>query len=71
MISGLFSAIVILVVVGILLGLAFWVLDALAIPEPISRYARVLLVVVAALFVVGLLLNLIGVSTGVDVPKLG
>jgi hypothetical protein len=69
MIGGLVNLIIFLLVVGILLALVWYVLDAIPIPQPINRIVKVAISVIAALVVILLLLQLIGVSTGVDVPK--
>lgn len=70
MIPALVNLIVWLLIVGILLALVYWVLDAIPIPEPLNRIAKVVVVVVAALVLILLLLQLVDISTGVDVPKL-
>lgn len=70
MIAGLVNLIIWLIVVGILLALVYWVLDAIPIPEPINRIVKVVVVVVAALVLILLLLQLLGVGAGVDIPKI-
>ena len=70
MIPALIQLIVWLLIVGILLALVYWVLDAIPIPEPLNRIVKIVLVVLAVLVVVLLLLDLIGISTGLDVPRL-
>jgi hypothetical protein len=70
MIAGLINLIVWLLVVGILLALVYWVLDAIPIPDPINRIVKIVLVVVACLVVILLLLDLVGGGIqGVNIPK--
>lgn len=70
MIPALINLIVYLLVVGILLALVYYVLDAIPIPEPINRIVKIVIVVVACLVVILLLVQLLGVS-GAGLPKLG
>lgn len=69
MIPALINLIVYLLVVGILLALVYYVLDAIPIPEPINRIVKIVIVVVACLVVILLLVQLLGVS-GAGLPKL-
>jgi hypothetical protein len=69
MVGGLVNLIVYLLVVGILVGLVYYVVDAIPLPEPINRIVKVAIVVLCALIVVVLLLDLVGVSTGVNLPS--
>jgi len=69
MIPALIQLIIWLLVIGILYWDAVYVVDNF-IPEPPARIIKVVLIVVIALAAVLLLLNLIGVNTGVDMPKL-
>ena len=59
-IGGLISLIVILLVVGILLWLAFYVVDAIPIPDPPGRFIKIAIVVVAVLVLVSVLLSFAG-----------
>jgi len=49
-----------LIVGGLIFGILFWLLDYCAIPEPFNKVARVILVILAALVVIGVLLSFIG-----------
>jgi len=70
MIAGLINLIVYLLILGILLALVYWVLDAIPIPQPINRIIKIAIVVVACLVVVILLLQLVGgVSGDLRLPK--
>jgi len=71
MIMGLITLIIYLLVIGILIALVWYVLDAVPIPEPINRIVKVVVIVIAALIVILLLLNLIGVGgASLNLPKL-
>jgi len=70
MIPALIQLIIWLLVIGILYWVAVYVIDNF-IPDPPARIIKVVLIVVIALAAVLMLLNLIGVNTGVDMPKLG
>lgn len=54
-----------IVVVALLASLAFWVLQQFSPPDPIGRVARVVIVVVAVLLIIGLAASLFGVDTGI------
>ena len=71
MISSLVTLIIYLLVLGILIALVYYVVDAIPLPDPIGRIVKLVVVVIAALAVIILLLQLIGVAgTGIDLPKL-
>jgi glucan phosphoethanolaminetransferase (alkaline phosphatase superfamily) len=69
MIGGLVSLIVWLLVVGILYLLVVWVIDRIPVPDPANRIIKLVLGVLIALVVIVMLLNLVGVGTGLDIPK--
>jgi hypothetical protein len=70
MISALFTLLIYLVIFGIL----WWVVDFcianLPISDPPARFIRIAMVIIFAIVLVGLLLGLVGVTTGVDLPRL-
>lgn len=70
MIGSLINLIVYLLVLGILLAVVYWVLDAIPIPEPINRIVKIILVVLVALVVILLLLQMLGGVSGVHMPEL-
>jgi glucan phosphoethanolaminetransferase (alkaline phosphatase superfamily) len=70
MIGGLISLIVWLLVVGILYLLVVWVIDSIPVPDPANRIIKLVLGVLLALVVVVMLLDLVGIGTGVNMPKL-
>jgi hypothetical protein len=71
MISALVTLIIYLLVLGILIWLVYYVVDAIPLPDPIGRIVKLVVVVIAALVVILMLLNLLGVGAGIDLPKLG
>ena len=69
MIPALINLIVYLLVIGVLVALLMYVNDELfASKPPLHRIIRVVIIVLACLFVILLLLQLIGVGTGVNLP---
>jgi hypothetical protein len=57
------------VIVAAVAGLALWAIDQLGAGDPIRRVARVVIVVVAVLIIIGLVAALFGVDTGM--PRIG
>jgi len=70
MISALFTLLIYLVIFGVLWWAVDFAIANLPISDPPARFIRIALVVVFALVFIALLLNLVGVSTGVDLPRL-
>lgn len=72
MIGGLIDLIIYLLVAGVLIGLVFYVVDAIPIPDPLNRIIKLVVIVLACLIVILLLLSLLGVSGegGLKVPRL-
>lgn len=70
MIPALINLIVYLLIVGVLLALVYYVLDAIPIPDPINRIVKIVIVVVACLIIILLLLQMLGAGTGLNMPKL-
>jgi hypothetical protein len=60
MISALLSLVVYILVLGLIVWLLLYVLDQFPLPEPFHRVARVVIVVIAVLFLIVLLLDLVG-----------
>jgi hypothetical protein len=62
---GLFINIIVwLLVLGILYWLAIYVIDAIPLPQPANRVAKLVLTVLVVLVVILLLLQVIGVDVG-------
>ena len=59
------SILITLVVVCLVVGLLWYVLDALPVPDPLNRFAKIAAVVVGCLIIIMLLLDVAGYSTGV------
>jgi hypothetical protein len=70
MIMALLTLIIYLAVVGLLYWLLIYVIDAIPIPDPPARIIKIIAMVILVLIIISLLLNLLGVSTGLDMPRL-
>lgn len=62
MIAGttLVSILITLIVAGLIFYLLFWLIGVCGLPEPFNRVARIVLALVAVLFLINLLLGLGG-----------
>lgn len=69
-IAALLNVVVVLVVVGLIFWLIWWFIGFVGIPEPFNKVARVIVGLVALIFAVSILLQLVGVSTGIHVIPL-
>jgi H+/Cl- antiporter ClcA len=58
------SAIVYLVLVCALAALALWAIRELGTPDPVARVARVVVIGLALLIIIGIVAGLFGVNTG-------
>ena len=54
------SILVYILIVAIVAGLAYWIIDVIPVPEPINRIVKVLIVVVCVLALIWLLLGVAG-----------
>ena len=70
MISALVTIIIYLIILGLLVWLVFYILDAIPIPEPLNRVVRILVIVVCVLVIILLLLQLVG-GAGISLPRIG
>lgn len=61
------QALIVLLVIILVIGLIYWVIDAVPVPQPLNRFAKIAIVVIGCIAVIVVLLNLAGVSTGVPV----
>lgn len=59
--AGLVSLIVYLLIAGCVIGLLFYLIQVVPVPEPWKGWIRIALTVLVVLFVIGFLLSLIGV----------
>lgn len=58
--QSLVSAVVYLIIGGLIVWLLLWLVDYLKLPEPFGKVARVVIVVVSVLIVISVLLGLAG-----------
>lgn len=68
-VGSLFTFIIVLLACGLLVWLAFYVVQQFNPPEPVGRIIRVVVVVIAVLVIVALLLNFAGIGTGVRITQ--
>ena len=61
-VAALVNILIYLVVAGLLVGVVYWIADAIPLPQPINKIVKVVAVVIGALIVILLLLNLVGVD---------
>ena len=66
-VGSLFTFIIVLLACGLLVWLAFYIVDQFHPPEPVGRIIRVVVVVIAVLVIVAMLLNFAGIGTGVRI----
>ncbi len=59
MLNTLVYFVIYLIVVGCIIGLLLWLIDAVPIPEPFHRIARIGVIVIGVLIVIFLLLSII------------
>ena len=71
MIPALINLIIYLLVAGVLIWLVLYIVDAIPIPQPFNRIIKLVITVLACLIVILLLLQVLGMGTGVGpLPKL-
>ena len=68
MLAGLVMLIVYVVVLGLIYWGAEYLLRLFPLPEPISRIIRIAVIVIIVLVIIGLLLSISGIETGL--PRL-
>jgi hypothetical protein len=72
MIGELISLLIYLLIVGIILWLALYVIQTIPLPPPFAQVARVIIIVIGCLVVILLLLQLLGgAGLGLHPLKLG
>jgi len=59
------SLLVTLLVVCLVIGLIWYVVDAIPVPDPLNRIAKIVSVVIGCLIIIMLLLDVAGYNTGV------
>lgn len=58
--SGLLSILIQLIVAGLIFWLLLWLIGFVGLPDPFAKVAKVILAVVAVIFIINLLLGLGG-----------
>jgi len=71
MIGTLVTLIIYLLILGLLMALVFYVIDAIPIPDPFGRFLKIAVIVIACLVVILLLLQMVSGGGGVTLPKIG
>jgi hypothetical protein len=56
------QALIMIFVIAIVAALIYWALDAIPVPQPINRWAKIAIVFVAAIFLIYVLLGLGGIT---------
>ena len=56
------SLLIYLIVVGIIIALVFYVIDAIPVPEPFNKIIKIVGVVICCLIIIQVLLQLAGVA---------
>ena len=69
MIGGLIHLVIMIIVLGLILWLLLYVIDAVPLPEPFHRVARIAVTVIGVLILILLLLNFAGIDVG-SYPKM-
>lgn len=59
--SNLVRSLILIVVVALIFGLFWWLLDYLQLPEPFGKIARAVIAIVAVIFLAYFLLGLVGI----------
>jgi len=57
-----------ILVVALVVGLIYWVADALPVPQPMNKFVKIAAMVIGCLAVIIVLLNLAGYDTGLRTP---
>lgn len=57
--SGMVMILVWIIVAGLIFGLLWWLIGYCGLPEPFNKLARIVLAIVAVLFLIGILLSLV------------
>ena len=61
-IGGLVPLLIEIIIAGLILWLLFWLIGFVGLPDPFAKVARVILAVVAVIWIINLLLSLSGNS---------
>jgi len=58
--QSLIMAVVGLIILGLIVGLLWWLIDYVGLPEPINKIARVVIAIFVVLILINFLLSIIG-----------
>jgi multisubunit Na+/H+ antiporter MnhB subunit len=62
------GALIYILIIAVVAGLFYWVLDAIPVQQPINRWAKIAIVVVAVIALVSVLLGLGGIDIRGGIP---
>lgn len=60
------QALITILILCVFIGLIYWVLDAIPVPQPLNRWAKIALIVIGAIALIIVLANMAGFSTGLS-----
>lgn len=58
--NGLIGLLINIIVIGVICWLLWWLIGYVALPEPFNKIARIIIAVVAVIFLIRILLSLTG-----------
>lgn len=58
--TALVSLLIYLIVGGLIFGLLWWLIGYCGLPAPFDKVCRIILAIMAVLFIIGVLLSLVG-----------
>lgn len=61
------ATLVYILIVLMVIGLVWWIIDYIPVPPPLNRWAKLIIIVLGAIFLIGIMLNVAGVQTGLPV----
>jgi multisubunit Na+/H+ antiporter MnhB subunit len=64
------GALITLLIIALIVGLVYWVADALPVPQPMNKFVKIIAMVIGCLAVIVMLLGLAGYDTGFPVRRL-
>lgn len=59
-VESLIALVIYLIVIGLIFGLLWWLVDYCQLPEPFNKVVRVVLAILAVLIVISVLLSFLG-----------
>jgi hypothetical protein len=49
-----------IVIIAVVVGLAYWIIDAIPVPQPINKFAKILIIVVGVIALIYVLMGIAG-----------